>query len=62
MGIISKRIKGCWKIKITLTNIIKIEEPTKEILNYCKNNLTFNNPDYTKKNVWDFGWVKPLRQ
>ena len=56
MGIISKLIKGCWKIKITLTNIIKIEEPTKEILNYCKNNLTFNNPDYIKKQRMGF-WV-----
>ena len=43
-------------MKITLTNIIQIEEPTQEILDYCKNELTFNNPDYTKKQRMGF-WV-----
>ena len=36
-------------MKITLTNIIEIKEPTKEILDYCKKELTFSNPDYIKK-------------
>ena len=43
-------------MKIILTNIIQIEEPTKEVLNYCKNELTFNNPDYTKKQRMGF-WI-----
>ena len=43
-------------MKIILSNIIQIEEPTKEILNYCKNELTFNNPDYTKKQRMGF-WI-----
>lgn len=43
-------------MKITLTNIIQIEEPTQEILDYCKKELTFNNPDYTKKQSMGF-WV-----
>lgn len=56
MGSISKRIKGCWKIKITLTNIIKIKDPDDSILKYCKNELTFSNPDYIKKKRMGF-WV-----
>lgn len=34
---------------VTITNMIKIEEPTKTIIGYCKNNLVFKNPDYDKK-------------
>lgn len=36
-------------MKIILSNIITIEDPTKEILDYCKKELTFSNPDYIKK-------------
>ena len=36
-------------MKITITNMIKIEEPTKKIIEYCKHNLIFKNPDYEKK-------------
>ena len=43
-------------MKITLSNIIEIQEPTKEILNYCKNELTFTNPDYIKKQRMGF-WI-----
>lgn len=43
-------------MRITLSNIIQIEEPTKEILNYCKKQLTFNNPDYIKKQRMGF-WI-----
>lgn len=43
-------------MKVTLSNIIQIEEPTREILNYCKSELTFNNPDYTKKQRMGF-WI-----
>lgn len=41
-------------MKITLTNIIEIKEPTKEILDYCKKELTFSNPDYIKKQRMGF--------
>ena len=43
-------------MKITLTNIIEIKEPTKEILDYCKKELTFSNPDYIKKQRMGF-WM-----
>lgn len=41
-------------MKITLTNIIEIQDSTKEILDYCKKELTFNNPDYIKKQRMGF--------
>ena len=41
-------------MKITLTNIIEIQNPTKEILDYCKKELTFSNPDYIKKQRMGF--------
>ena len=41
-------------MKILLTNIIEIQEPTKEILDYCKKELTFSNPDYIKKQRMGF--------
>ena len=41
-------------MKINLTNIIEIQEPTKEILDYCKKELTFSNPDYIKKQRMGF--------
>ncbi len=41
-------------MKITLTNIIEIQEPTKKILDYCKKELTFSNPDYIKKQRMGF--------
>lgn len=36
-------------MKIIITNIIEIQNPTQEILNYCHNELIFSNPDYIKK-------------
>lgn len=45
-------------MKIILSNIIKIEEPTKEILDYCKKELTFSNPDYIKKMRMGFSIYK----
>lgn len=36
-------------MQVTITNVIQIDEPTSEILNYCKNKLVFKNPDYEKK-------------
>lgn len=43
-------------MKITLSNIIEIQDPTKEVLDYCKKELTFSNPDYIKKQRMGF-WV-----
>lgn len=36
-------------MKVTITNLLKIEEPTSAVINYCKEKLTFKNPDYDKK-------------
>lgn len=41
---------------ITISNILSIEKPTQDILNYCKENLVFTNPDYVKKKKLGF-WV-----
>ena len=43
-------------MKVLLSNIIEIQEPTKEILDYCKKELTFSNPDYIKKQRLGF-WL-----
>ena len=43
-------------MKALLSNIIEIQEPTKEILDYCKKELTFSNPDYIKKQRLGF-WL-----
>lgn len=45
-------------MKITLTNIIEIEQPTEDILNYCKKELVFKNPDYDKKKRMGFSIYK----
>lgn len=36
-------------MKIILSNCIEIQEPTKEIIDFCKKELTFKNPMYTKR-------------
>ncbi len=36
-------------MKIIISNIIEIQEPTKEILDYCNKELVFKNPEYSKK-------------
>lgn len=41
-------------MKIILSNIIEIQNPTKEVLDYCKKDLTFKNPDYIKKQRMGF--------
>lgn len=41
-------------MRIILSNIIEIQDPTKEILDYCKKELTFSNPDYIKKQRMGF--------
>lgn len=43
-------------MRVTLSNIIQIEEPTKEIMDFCKKELTFSNPDYIKKQRMGF-WI-----
>lgn len=41
-------------VKIILSNCIKIEEPTKEITEFVKKELTFKNPDVDKKRRMGF--------
>ena len=41
-------------MKILLSNIIEIQDPNKEVLDYCKKELTFSNPDYIKKQRMGF--------
>lgn len=36
-------------VKITISNIIWVQNPPEELLEYCKQNLVFKNPEYTKK-------------
>lgn len=36
-------------MKVAITNVIRIQEPTTSIKQYCKNMLTLKNPDYDKK-------------
>lgn len=36
-------------MKIIISNIIQVSEPTQEIKNYCKTKLTVTNPEYNKK-------------
>lgn len=36
-------------MKIIVSNIIKIEEPTENVLNWAKTNLTFKNPEYASR-------------
>lgn len=43
-------------MKIIISNIIQVEEPTDLIKNYCKTKLTIKNPEYSKKVQMGF-WV-----
>ena len=43
-------------MEIIISNILKIKDPDDSILKYCKNELTFSNPDYIKKKRMGF-WV-----
>ena len=50
-------------MEILISNIIEIKDPTKEILDYCKKELTFANPDYIKKQrlgFWTGGTSKTI--
>lgn len=47
-----------------ITNLIRIKEPTEPIKQYCKNRLTFKNPDYEKKRrmgIWLAGTPKDIK-
>lgn len=37
------------RIHIIISNMIEVINPNEELLEYCKENLIFKNPDYTKK-------------
>ena len=41
---------------ITISNVITIDDPSAELLKWCKQNLKLRNPDYTKKQRMHF-WV-----
>ena len=43
-------------MQVSISNHILIEDPTDEILSWCKTNLTLDNPDYAKKVRMGF-WV-----
>jgi superfamily II DNA or RNA helicase len=44
------------EMHVTISNNIKIQNPTTEIIEWCKANLTIDNPDYAKKVRMGF-WV-----
>jgi superfamily II DNA or RNA helicase len=44
------------EMQVTISNNIKIQNPTTEIIEWCKLNLTIDNPDYAKKVRMGF-WV-----
>jgi superfamily II DNA or RNA helicase len=44
-------------MKIIISNIIEIQEPTKDIIDYCKEKLVYPNPEYEKKRRMGF-WLK----
>ena len=51
-------------MKIILTNCIKIENPTKEMKDLCKKELTFKNPQYDKMRrmgYWAYGTPKEIK-
>lgn len=50
-------------MRITISNIIEIEQPTDDILKYCKRELVFKNPNYDKKKrlgLWTGGTPKTI--
>lgn len=51
-------------MKVVLTNCIEITEPTKEVIDYCKKELMFRNPDYEKKKrmgFWIYGMDRAIK-
>lgn len=41
-------------MKITISNVIHIHEPNEVVKKYCKEKLTYKNPDYQKKKMMGF--------
>ena len=51
-------------MKIVLTNCIEITDPTKEVIDYCKQELVFKNPELEKKKrmgFWVYGMEKVVK-
>ena len=51
-------------MKIVLTNCIEITDPTKEVIDYCKKELVFKNPELEKKKrmgFWVYGMEKVVK-
>ena len=51
-------------MKIVLTNCIEITEPTQDVINYCKKELVFKNPELEKKKrmgFWVYGMEKVVK-
>lgn len=51
-------------MKIVLTNCIEITDPTQEVINYCKKELVFKNPELEKKKrmgFWVYGMEKVVK-
>lgn len=46
---------------VIISNVIEIQQPTKDILEYCKNVLTISNPEYEKKKRMGFSIYKTPR-
>ena len=42
---------------IRVSNVLTVENPSKEILDWCKKNLVFTNPEYAKKARMGF-WLR----
>ena len=40
---------GFYEMNVTIRNKIFVEDPTPEMLAYCKSTLSFPNPEYLKK-------------
>lgn len=51
-------------MKIIISNSIEVQEPTKEIRDFCIKKLTYKNPDYEKKKrmgFWAYGMSKEIK-
>jgi len=44
-------------LRILVSNVLTVENPSKETLNWCKTNLVFTNPEYVKKARMGF-WLR----
>lgn len=44
-------------MRILVSNVLTVENPSKETLNWCKTNLVFTNPEYVKKARMGF-WLR----